>query len=249
MLGTPEQTAAGAEPLDGPALTWARGDRARARDRPRRRLDRRARRGPRARLEHVRARRAGRRATTRSTARSTCSTSRSAGGPTASPSTRTPGDEVVVSETAGGVGLGPDRLLRPPLPRALPRSWPSRGARVLTVPPPSRSPTTRDHWEVLLRARAIEDQASSSPPTRSAGTRRAYRSGGRSMIVDPWGVVLAQAPDARGVRRWPSSTSSARPRCARTLPSLANRRPEAYRWPEEVPPRGAQRRRRRQAPR
>ena len=57
-------------------------------------------------------------------------------------------------------------------------------------------PTTRDHWELLLRARAIENQsfvvAANQIGTDGAGNR----AGGRSMIIDPWGLVLASAPDA-----------------------------------------------------
>ena len=55
--------------------------------------------------------------------------------------------------------------------------------------------TTREHWEVLLRARAIEDQAFVVAANQVGEHAPGIRSGGRSMIVDPWGVVLAQAPD------------------------------------------------------
>ena len=71
-----------------------------------------------------------------------------------------------------------------------------RGARVVTVPAAFTLATTRDHWEVLLRARAIEDQAFVIAANQVGEHAPGYRSGGRSMIVDPWGVVLAQAPDA-----------------------------------------------------
>ena len=76
-----------------------------------------------------------------------------------------------------------------------------RGARVLLVPAAFTLATTRDHWEVLLRARAIENQAfvvARQPDRRSTP---GLRSGGRSMIVDPWGLVLATAPDAETVDR------------------------------------------------
>jgi predicted amidohydrolase len=60
------------------------------------------------------------------------------------------------------------------------------------------------------------------------------RSGGRSMIVDPWGVVLATAPDAE---TFITAELDLERQAAirRTLPSLANRRPQAYEWPTEVP--------------
>ena len=99
-----------------------------------------------------------------------------------------------------------------------------RGAQVLAVPSAFTLATTRDHWEVLLRARAIEDQCFVVAANQIGGTRAGQRSGGRSLIVDPWGVVLAQAPDAETVR-----AGRPRPRAQveirERLPSLANRRP------------------------
>ena len=143
-----------------------------------------------------------------------------------------PGDEIVLCATADGVELGLTVCYDLRFPE-LYRILAVRGARILTVPAAFTLATTRDHWEVLLRARAIENQASWSPPTRSASTRRGLRSGGRSMIVDPWGVVLAQAPDAETVIP-PTSTSTRQAEIRRRLPSLANRRPAAYRWPEDA---------------
>ena len=56
---------------------------------------------------------------------------------------------------------------------------------------------------------------------------------GRSMIVDPWGIVLAQAPDAETFITAELDLER-QADLRRRLPSLANRRPTAYRWPEEV---------------
>ena len=84
-----------------------------------------------------------------------------------------PGEEIVrrrARPTASSSGMTICYDLRFP---ELYRILAVRGARVLTVPAAFTLATTRDHWEVLLRARAIENQASSSPPTRSASTRRA----------------------------------------------------------------------------
>ena len=58
--------------------------------------------------------------------------------------------------------------------------------------------TTRDHWEVLLRARAIENQCFVIAANQIGEHPPGNRSGGRSMIVDPWGLVLAAAPDSEG---------------------------------------------------
>ena len=55
--------------------------------------------------------------------------------------------------------------------------------------------TTRDHWEVLLRARAIENQCFVIAPNQIGAHPPGHRAGGRSLIIDPWGLVLASAPD------------------------------------------------------
>jgi predicted amidohydrolase len=94
-------------------------------------------------------------------------------------------------------------------------------------------PTTRDHWEVLLRARAIEDQAFVVAANQIGEHAPGLRSGGRSMIVDPWGLVLAHAPD-RVCHILADLDLEAQARIRRDLPALANRRPDAYRWPAEV---------------
>ncbi len=76
-----------------------------------------------------------------------------------------------------------------------------RGARVITVPSAFTLETGKDHWDVLLRARAIENQAFVVAPNQIGEAPPHYRSYGRSAIVDPWGVVLAQAPDERVLHR------------------------------------------------
>jgi deaminated glutathione amidase len=143
-----------------------------------------------------------------------------------------PGDEPVGSATADGTGLGLTvcyDLRFPELYRVLA----VHGARILTVPAAFTVPTTRDHWEVLLRARAIEDQAFVVAANQIGEHGGGLRSGGRSMIVDPWGIVLAVAPDREG-HVLAELDLAAQDRIRRDLPSLANRRPCAYRWPAEV---------------
>ena len=142
----------------------------------------------------------------------------------------TPGDEVVVSSTADGVELGLTVCYDVRFPE-LYRILAVRGARVITIPAAFTVPTTRDHWEVLVRARAIEDQAFVIAANQVGTHVEGLASGGRSMIVDPWGLVLAQAADAQTVITADldlDAQSAIRTR----LPSLANRRPAAYRWPE-----------------
>jgi predicted amidohydrolase len=143
-----------------------------------------------------------------------------------------PGEEIVVTQAANGAELGMSICYDLRFPE-LYRILAVRGARVLLVPAAFTLATTREHWEVLLRARAIEDQAFVVAANQIGEHAKGIRSGGRSMIVDPWGIVLAQAPDAETF----ITADLALDRQAeirRSVPSLANRRPEAYRWPAEV---------------
>jgi deaminated glutathione amidase len=95
------------------------------------------------------------------------------------------------------------------------------------VPSAFTLPTTRDHWELLLRARAIENQAFVVAPNQIGEHAPGFRSGGRSMIVDPWGLVLATAPDEQTIAVAELDLER-QDDIRRRLPSLANRRPEAY---------------------
>jgi predicted amidohydrolase len=142
------------------------------------------------------------------------------------------GDEVVLSATADGVELGLTVCYDLRFPELF-RILAVRGARILVVPAAFTLATTREHWEVLLRARAIEDQCFVIAPNQIGEHAPGMRSGGRSMIVDPWGVVLAQAPDAETFALAELDLDR-QAEIRRTLPSLANRRPEAYRWPQEA---------------
>ena len=81
-----------------------------------------------------------------------------------------------------------------------------------------------------MRARAIENQAFVIAANQVGEHPAAQHSGGRSMIVDPWGVVLAQAPDSESYILAELDLDSQLAIRTR-LPSLANRRPQAYRWP------------------
>ncbi len=107
------------------------------------------------------------------------------------------------------------------------------GAELVTVPAHFTTPTGRDHWHVLLRARAIENQyyaAAAGQVGETIPGRPAY---GRSLIVDPWGTVLAQAPDEETVIVAELDRTRLRDIRAK-LPSLANRRADAYLWPTRV---------------
>jgi predicted amidohydrolase len=106
-----------------------------------------------------------------------------------------------------------------------------RGARLIAVPSAFTLATGRDHWEVLLRARAIENQLFVIAPNQWGEAPPHYSSFGRSAIVDPWGVVLASAPDGEGFVA-ADLDFAAQNRVREALPSLANRRPDAYVWPQ-----------------
>jgi predicted amidohydrolase len=154
------------------------------------------------------------------------------GGVTYRESDRERAGEEIVLATAGELELGLTVCYDLRFPE-LYRILAVRGALLLTVPSAFTAATGRDHWEVLLRARAIENQAFVLAPNQVGEAPPQYSSWGHSMIVDPWGTVLAEAPD--GERFVTADLDLDRQRRIRAeLPSLASRRPDAYRWPHEV---------------
>jgi predicted amidohydrolase len=123
-------------------------------------------------------------------------------GPSDRESTRTtPGEQTVVALMQGvareadvRIGLSICFDLRFP---ELYREMTAAGAVLLAVPANFTEATGRDHWEVLLRARAIENGAFVIAPAQ-CGAGGGVPAHGRSMVVDPWGIVVAQAPDGPG---------------------------------------------------
>ena len=220
VLGTPEQTAAAAEPLDGESLGWARnvarelsidlvaGSIAEA--------------GGSNTCLHV-----GPDGEDRALYRKIHMFDVEVGGTTYRESEHeSPGDEVVLSAAASGVELGLTICFDLRFPE-LYRRLAVDGARVLTVPSAFTLTTTREHWEVLLRARAIENQAFVVAANQIGEHAPGMASGGRSMIVDPWGLVLAQAPDTETFVV--AELDLDRQREIRTaMPVLTSRRPAVY---------------------
>jgi predicted amidohydrolase len=140
-----------------------------------------------------------------------------------------PGEEVVTAPVGGLIaGLTVCYDLRFP---ELFRILALRGARLIGVPSAFTLATGRDHWEVLLRARAIENQLFVIAPNQVGEAPPHFRSFGRSAIVDPWGVVLATASDEECFVV-ADLDLAAQERVRESLPSLANRQPGAYRWPQ-----------------
>jgi predicted amidohydrolase len=230
-LGTPEQTIAAAEPLDGPVAQWAQSiarelgidlvagsftEHVPDDDRERNTS------------LHV-----GPDGELRATYRKIHMFDVEVGGRVYKESAHeAPGEEIVVSETASGTGLGMSICYDVRFPE-LYRILAVKGAEIIAVPAAFTFATTRDHWEILLRARAIEGQAFVVAANQVGEHAPGIRSGGRSMIVDPWGVVLATAPDTETFAIAELDLER-QAEIRRTLPSLANRRPAAYVWPDEV---------------
>jgi predicted amidohydrolase len=230
-LGTPEQTIAAAEPFDGPILQWAKGiARELGIDLVAGSFSERVEGDERGRNTSVHV---GPDGELRASYRKIHMFDVEVGGRVYKESEHeAPGDEIVLSETAGGTRLGLTICYDVRFPE-LYRILAVRGAEIVTVPAAFTFATTRDHWEVLLRARAIEGQAFVVAANQVGEHAPGIRSGGRSMIVDPWGVVLATAPDTETFVVAELDLERQQ-EIRRTLPSLANRRPEAYRWPTEV---------------
>ena len=143
------------------------------------------------------------------------------------------GDEIVLSRTADGVELGLSVCYDLRFPE-LYRILAVLGARIIAIPAAFTRPTTIDHWETLVRARAIENQAFIVAANQFGEHPAGQESGGRSMIVDPWGRVLAAAAEQEG-HIAADLDLDGQQEIRRRLPSLANRRPSAYRWPEGQP--------------
>jgi predicted amidohydrolase len=132
-----------------------------------------------------------------------------------------PGSEVVVAQTPfGGVGLSICYDLRFP---ELYRAHVDQGARWIVVPSAFTRETGRDHWEVLLRARAIESQAWVLAPAQCGQHGPDRASYGRSLVIDPWGLVLARAGDQPKVLIADCPESELE-RVRRSVPALTHRR-------------------------
>lgn len=111
--------------------------------------------------------------------------------------TRAAGDQVVVAETQlCPMGLSICYDLRFP---ELYRRMTARGAQLIFVPSAFTAYTGMAHWEALLRSRAIENQAYVVAPAQFGKSPNSFETHGHSMIIDPWGKILAELPDGAGV--------------------------------------------------
>ena len=103
---------------------------------------------------------------------------------------------VVVDAPIGRIGLSVCYDVRFP---ELYRRLTMQGAQVLSVPSAFTVPTGQAHWDVLLRARAIENLCFVLAPAQTGKHANGRETYGHSSIVDPWGAVLARVPDGPGV--------------------------------------------------
>ena len=143
-----------------------------------------------------------------------------------------PGDEPVVLDVEGwATGLTVCYDVRFP---ELYRILALQGAHLVTVPAHFTLYTGKDHWELLLRARAVENQYYVAAAAQIGETLPGRLSYGRSLIADPWGTVVACAPDEETVIS--AELDRRRLEDVRAkLPSLASRQADAYRWPTPTP--------------
>jgi len=145
---------------------------------------------------------------------------------TIDPGESVPGESAETAATAAPVTLGLTICYDLRFPE-LYRSLALRGAQVLCVPAAFTAFTGAAHWEVLLRARAIENGCFVVAPGQVGEHLPGRECFGHSMIVDPWGTVLAEVQD--GVGFCVADLDLERVAEVRAqIPSLQNRRPDAY---------------------
>jgi predicted amidohydrolase len=135
------------------------------------------------------------------------------------------GNEVVTADVAGiPSGLSICYDLRFP---ELFRLQALAGAKILYIPAAFTALTGRDHWELLLRARAVENQCFVIAANQYGNPSGGIALYGRSMIIDPWGTVLACAPDGINVTTADLDLTAV-DRVRSKVPALRNRRADVY---------------------
>ena len=138
-----------------------------------------------------------------------------------------PGEEVVSSELEDGTKLGMSICYDLRFPELF-RVLALRQARVVSLPAAFTLPTTRDHWEVLIRARAIENQVFMVAANQVGKHPGGHHSGGNSLIVDPWGTVLARADGETTGYLVAELDYAQQDDIRERVPLLSHRRPKLY---------------------
>lgn len=140
--------------------------------------------------------------------------------------TRQSGSDIVVASTPlGNIGLSICYDMRFP---EIYRIMMLRKAQIVFVPAEFTLMTGKDHWETILRTRAIENQVYIIAPAQ-IGVKPAYPTYGRSLIIDPWGNVIAKMPDQEGIILAEIDLDYLES-VRRQIPCLNNRRPDLYDW-------------------
>lgn len=139
------------------------------------------------------------------------------------------GDDAVVATLPDGTKLGLTICYDLRFPELF-RIEAIRGAQLIAVPSAFTAATGADHWELLVRARALENQVAVIAAAQSGTSPDGVQRHGHALIVDAWGTVLAEAPGGGDAVIVAEVDLDAMAQVRRRLPSLANRRPEAYRW-------------------
>ena len=144
-----------------------------------------------------------------------------------------PGDEIVVSELGDGEPLGLTVCYDLRFPELF-RILAIKGATVITLPAAFTKITGEAHWEILIRARAIENQVFMVAAGQVGMHPENKESYGNSMIVDPWGEVLARVTEPGPGFCAADLDFHRQAEIRDRIPSLANRQAAAYAWPTEA---------------
>jgi len=107
------------------------------------------------------------------------------------------------------------------------RNYAFNGAKILFIPAAFTLYTGMLHWEVLLRARAIENQCYVIAAAQFGSTELGKACYGSSMIIDPWGTVIARSPESEGFIITEIDKSYVK-KARESIPCLTHRRPEVY---------------------
>jgi deaminated glutathione amidase len=142
-----------------------------------------------------------------------------------------PGEEIVVSELVDGAKLGMSICYDLRFPELF-RVFALRHARVVALPAAFTLPTTRDHWETLVRARAIENQVFVVAANQVGEHPGGHHSVWDSLIVDPWGTVLARSDGATPGHVVAELDFDRQDDIRRRVPLLSHRRPHLYQPPQ-----------------
>jgi predicted amidohydrolase len=141
------------------------------------------------------------------------------------------GDDAVVAPMPDGTNLGLTICYDLRFPELF-RIEALRGAQLIAVPSAFTAATGADHWELLVRARAVENQVAIIAAAQWGTSPDGVQRHGHALIVDAWGTVLAEAPGEGDAVIVADIDLGAIAQLGKRLPSLANRRPDAYRWPD-----------------